>query len=268
MSSRPVLVAALLLATLALSAPAGAAGRLAVLEDVTVSGPVNGDVVVLAGDVILKPGARVAGDVVAVLGTVDRQPGAEVAGRIVAVSSVAGLGMRSLGPRSVAEAVALRVLAAGAWLLAVNIVLLLFPGMARTASESAAVLSPEAAVLGLIAALTVFMSLVAALGLGPLAPAVVVALIAVTLALKLIGLAALTARLGALLLPPHLALPVPVRASAALLALLLLRLVPVAGGLLWTAVSVLALGSGVVTAASWKGAIRPLPSVQGTGSQR
>jgi len=268
MRHRPSTVAAMLLVTMALTGSAWAGGDLTILEDVTVSGPVDGDVVAVAGNVTLEPGARVGGDVVAVLGHIDRKPGAEVRGRVVTVSSVAGLGLRSPGPCPLRTGIALKLLVTGGWLLAVNLVLVLFPGLARRAATDPRLLSPESALLGVVAVLTVFTALVAALGLGPLAPAGVVLLIALTLALKVLGLSALTARLGTRLVPRGAMWPVPLRASLALAVLLAFRLVPVGGALLWTVVSVFGIGSGLVAAATWRGALAPLPSAPGTGSHR
>ncbi len=268
MTVRPSTVAAMLLVAMALAGSGWAGGDLALLEDVTVSGPVDGDVVAVAGNVTLEPGARVDGDVVAVLGRVDRRAGAEVRGRVVTVSSLAGLGLRSPGPCPLRTGIALKLLVTGGWLLAVNLVLVLFPGMARRAAGRPDLLSVESALLGVVAVLTVFTALVAVLGLGPLAPAGVVLLVVLTLVLKVLGLAALTAHLGTRLLPGLAGWPIPIRASLVLTVLLILRLVPVGGGGLWTAVSVLAIGAGVVTAAAWRGALAPLPSAPGTGSHR
>ena len=268
MMVRPSTVAALLLVVMALTSPAWAGGHLAILENVTVSGPVDGDVVAVAGNIRLEPGARVGGDVVAVLGRVDRRPGAEVRGRVVTVSSLAGLGLHSPGPYSLRTGIALKLLVTGGWLLAVNLVLVLFPGLARRAASDPRLLSPESALLGVVAVVTIFMALVAALGLGSLAPAAVVLLIVLTLVLKALGLAVSTVRLGLHLLPRTAGWPVTLRASLVLAVLLALRLVPGVGALLWTAVSVFALGVGVVTAATWRGALVLLPSASGTGSQR
>lgn len=54
-------------------------------QDVTVGGPVAGNVIVIAGNVHLTAGARVGGEVITLLGDVQRAPGARVAGRVNAL---------------------------------------------------------------------------------------------------------------------------------------------------------------------------------------
>jgi len=159
-------------------------------------------------------------------------------------------------------------LAFGLWLFTVNLVLLSIPGLAARSAHHPGILTAESAGLGLLALATVFAALVAALGLGPLAQAAVVAGVFAALLLKAVGLAAFTARLGTCCLPGTSLLPVTARASAALLVLLLLRLVPGLGALLWSAVSVLSFGAGVVILASWRWVPAGTHAPAGTRSQR
>ncbi len=261
------LVALLLLG---IPAPAWAAGgsRVALLQDIRVDGPVAGDVVAVGGDVVLAPGARVDGHVVSIFGSVEAEPGARVEGQAVAVASLAGLSLQPVGRGAWRTVVGLRTLAFGLWLLAVNFVLLVIPGLAGRAAHHPGVLTLEAGGLGLLVLVTVFAFLVAALGLGSLAPPAVVAVVFAALLLKAVGLAALTARLGTCCLPPAALLPVTARASAALLLLLLLRLVPGLGPVLWSAVSVLSFGAGVVILASWHLSPAAVRVPAETGSQR
>lgn len=258
----------LLLVAAAVPAWAGDGSRVALLQDIRVDGPVAGDVVAVGGDVVLAPGARVDGHVVSLFGSVHAEPGARVEGQAVAVASLAGLSLQPVGGGAWRTVVGLRTLAFGLWLLAVNFVLLAIPGLAGRAAYHPGVLTVEAGVLGLLAVVTVFAFLVAALGLGPLAPAAVVAVVFAALLVKAVGLAALTARLGTCCLPPASLLPVTARASAALLLLLLLRLVPGLGPVLWSAVSVLSFGAGVVILASRHTAPAGVRLPAGTGSQR
>ncbi|WP_199698507.1 polymer-forming cytoskeletal protein [Deinococcus cavernae] len=64
---------------------AGGANGLSIGHDVTVSGPVNGNVIAIGGNVRLKPGADVRGEVVTLLGDVHRDEGAQVQGRVNAL---------------------------------------------------------------------------------------------------------------------------------------------------------------------------------------
>ncbi|WP_041227255.1 polymer-forming cytoskeletal protein [Deinococcus deserti] len=54
-------------------------------QDITVQGPVKGNVIVVGGDVHLHEDARVQGEVVTLLGDVQRSPGAQVSGRVNAL---------------------------------------------------------------------------------------------------------------------------------------------------------------------------------------
>ncbi|MEF2278954.1 polymer-forming cytoskeletal protein [Deinococcus sp. YIM 134068] len=54
-------------------------------HDLTVSGPVRGNVIAVGGDVTLSPSARVDGEVITLFGDVRRQEGARVTGRVNAL---------------------------------------------------------------------------------------------------------------------------------------------------------------------------------------
>lgn len=54
-------------------------------QDVSVRGPVAGNVIAIGGDVQLEPGARVGGEVITLFGDVQRDPGAQVGGRVNAL---------------------------------------------------------------------------------------------------------------------------------------------------------------------------------------
>jgi hypothetical protein len=104
-------------------------------------------------------------------------------------------------------------------------------------------------VLGSLATLTCFAAMVAVVGLGPaLGLPLSVALLAVFLLAKGIGLAviggALGTRLRRSLLPWTLPLSVDVFAGTAVV--LVLRFVPLVGGVLWSVLSVAAFGIGVM----------------------
>ncbi|MBB5236008.1 polymer-forming cytoskeletal protein [Deinococcus budaensis] len=65
----------------------GAFGRSGVTvgQDVSVRGPVAGNVIAIGGDVRLEPGARVGGEVITLFGDVQRDPAAQVEGRVNAL---------------------------------------------------------------------------------------------------------------------------------------------------------------------------------------
>jgi len=243
-----VLALALMLgALLAMPRVAVAQARVSLLQDVTVQGPVSGDVVVVGGDVLLRSDARVSGHVISVFGEVSSETGAQVDGQVVAVASLSGLSLHPVENGSWRTGAGFRGLAIGLWLLIVNLGLLLVPGMGRVAAHHPALVSGSALLLGGMVAVTVFAALLAALGLGPMAPAAVLAIVLVGFVLKALGLAALTARLGTCCLPGAAELPLTVRASLVLALLLFVRLIPLVGGAVWTLVSVAALGGGVLT---------------------
>lgn len=54
-------------------------------QDVTVSGPVEGNIITVGGNITLRPDARVNGEVVTLLGDVHRTPGAQVSGHVSAL---------------------------------------------------------------------------------------------------------------------------------------------------------------------------------------
>lgn len=54
-------------------------------HDLTVRGPVSGNVIAVGGNVTLAPGARVDGEVITLFGDVRRAPGAQVSGRVNAL---------------------------------------------------------------------------------------------------------------------------------------------------------------------------------------
>lgn len=64
---------------------AGGQGGLTIGQNVTVSGPVRGNVIAIGGNVKLEPGARIEGEVVTLLGDVHRAEGAQVGGRVNAL---------------------------------------------------------------------------------------------------------------------------------------------------------------------------------------
>jgi len=225
-------------------------GRVAALESLRVEDSVEGDVVVLGGDVTLGRDAHVTGHVVAVFGTVRLEEGAQVGGRVVAVRSLARL---TVDPRLQQElpwlSLGLRLLTSGLWLVAVTLLAWLLPRWLRSGVGVLEGRSLRVLALGGVATLTCFAAMVAVVGLGPtLGLPLSVALLVVFLVARAVGLAVIGGAVGSRLrrpvLPRSLPLSVDVLVGTALI--LVLRFAPVVGGALWSVVSVAAFGVGVM----------------------
>lgn len=254
MAGRPLTVGLLLL--LSLVAPGGAEAspaRTSILEPLEVTGVVDGDVVVVAGDITLAATADVRGHVVAVFGRVHRNAGARVGGSTIGVSSLAGLELyRDPAGRGGRPEAGLRLLVAGLWLTAVTLLAALLPGRLRRSSWLVGVLGLRIVVLGALVLVTAVAALVAAIGLGQgLGVPVAVLVMVLLLAAKVVGVTVLGAALGAWLSSRLLrrTVPLPFAVMLGVVPLLALRMLPVAGGAVWTVVSVLALGAGVFAVA-------------------
>jgi hypothetical protein len=235
-------------------AATAAPARVAALTDVRVDSPVAGDVVVLGGDVVLAPGAEVDGDVVVLLGRVELDPAARVSGRVLALTSLASLQVESpvgVDPELVDGAV--RVLSSGGWLLVTTAIAFVHPGRLRATAPLVRAGAGRTALLGVAAWLILFTALVAVLGLGPgFGPPLAATLMLAFFAVKAVGLTALGAVLGQLLLARSRARrwPLTFAVFVGVATLLAVRMVPVAGGAMWTVASVVALGAGVMVLAA------------------
>ncbi len=250
MAGRPLTAGLLALLSLAtIGAAEASPARTAILEALEVTGVVDGDVVVIAGDVTLAAGADVRGHVVAVFGRVHREPGARVVGSTIGVSSLAGLELyRDPAGHDDLSEVGLRLLVSGLWLTAATVLAALLPGRLRRSSWMVGVLGLRVAVLGALVLVTAVAALVAAIGLGRGLGIPVAALVMmVFLAAKVLGVTVLGAALGAWVSERLLrrTVPLPLAVMLGVVPLLALRMVPAAGGAMWTVVSVLALGAGV-----------------------
>jgi hypothetical protein len=252
--------------------------RTAVLEDLVVDGPVDGDVVVFAADLVLAADARVAGDAVAiggnvrvdsgaevgrhvmsVLGTTDVARGATVNGRVFSLSSLASLaqdpGTASASPR---VGVAVRLLASGGWLLVTTGLAFLFPARMRYGAWAVPPLGLKVPALGVLVAVTIIASLVAALGFGPaLGVPLIAGMMVVFFAGKAVGLTVLSCVAGTILLRRwlHHPLPISLEVFVGMLVLLALRFLPIAGETLWSLFSVCALGATVAVIGSGPGQV-------------
>lgn len=228
----------------------GAPVRVGALADLHVNEVVEGDVVALGGDVVLGPEAVVRGHAVAVFGTVRSAPEARVDGRRIGVSSLAGLAIEpGSGEESPRLRLAVRLLTAGAWLLATTLIALLWPVRIRHGAAVLPQLGVKVAVLGGMVAVTLLAALIAAIGLGPVAGLPLAAAVGMAfLAVKAVGLAVLGGGVGAAILGRlGTARRMPLTASVfvGMLAMLMVRFVPLVGGVAWTALVLVALGAGV-----------------------
>jgi hypothetical protein len=242
--------------------------RTAVLTDLIVDEPVAGDVVVFAADLILGKNARVTGDavavggniriadgaevgrhVLAVFGTTEVPSGAVVGGRVLSFASLASLVQTpGAGPPSTRVSVAVRLLASGGWLLVTTGLAFVFPVRMRYGAWALPPLGYRVPALGFLVCFTVIASLVAALGFGPaLGVPLIAGLMVVFFAAKAVGLAVISAALGAALVRRwlHHPMPISLEVFVGTLVLLALRFLPVAGETVWAVMSVVALGASI-----------------------
>jgi hypothetical protein len=226
-------------------------GRVSVLSELRVEDEVEGDVVALGGDVVLASGAAVHGHAIAVLGRVVKAPGSQVDGRVIAVSSLANL---TLDPSADVQlpylAVAVRLLSCGGWLLVVTVLAFALPVRLRLGVVALSRLGLRVVLLGVLATITLFAALVAALSLGPgLGVPLTAGVMLLFLATKAVGLTVVGGLLGELLLRRRLHRPLPLSWAVfvGVAVLLILRVLPVVGGSLWSVASVVAVGAGLFT---------------------
>ncbi|MGE5235102.1 MAG: hypothetical protein ACM3O7_01990 [Acidobacteriota bacterium] len=222
----------------------------AVAGTVRVSSLVHGDVVALAGDVELLPGARVEGDVVALGGSVSGQ--APVSGRTV---QIAPLGARELPlVTSGRQAVGLDLLRVGGWIVLVTLLVSVAPHVVRRAGDELRRQAWRAGVIG-ISSLAAWLAVIV---LGLVASATPVGLIVIGLAValfmaaKLLGLAVCAFLMGTWLspwLPIRLRGAIP-RAGVAMGLLAAAAMVPYVGTSLWVLANVFGIGAVVSVVAS------------------
>ncbi|HSO22844.1 MAG TPA: hypothetical protein VLT81_08045 [Chondromyces sp.] len=257
-----------------------APSRTAVLADLEINRPIEGDAVVFGADLRLGPEASVSGDaiavggdvivadgavvgrhVVAMLGTAEVAQAARVGGRVLAFASLATLARGdTVEPRLARVDLGLRLLASGGWLLVTTGLAFLFPARMRYGAWALPALGFRVPALGTLVALTIVASLVAVLGLGPaLGVPLVAALMTVFFAAKCVGLTVVGCTLGNAVLTRwlHHPLPISLEVFVGVLALLALRFLPAVGESLWTVVALVALGASIATF----GSARPVPAV-------
>jgi hypothetical protein len=225
---------------------------------VSITGQVDGDVVVLGGNVELGPRARIGGDVFAVGGTVRAAPGARAEGRMVsyptassaAITLVEGpsLGLGFASP--VVLGVKLALLAAWAALL-----LVLFAASGRQILETAEGIRNEplrnfgiglTGLLALVLTALLFTTFTGGLAGAPL----LVLVVLLALLLKLWGMIAVFYTLGEWIARRLLRRPRMRPLNAATIGLIVMgviKLVPFVGVWVWTAATLIGMGATLST---------------------
>lgn len=224
----------------------------AVASDVSIEGPVAGDVVVWGGDVAFGPGGSVAGDLLVFGGAIRGVPGKPlpVAGRVSTPGTLLRVYLAEI-EKAPWEAGALspvqwglRLLALAAW-LAVSVALLFFFGspLARAADRVESDWK-GAFLAGVLGVLTIFLAAAAALSLfpAPLAVPVTILLAGVAVAAKVFGMSALFLLLGQKLSANVSPSRRPAALALGFAALGGVSVLPIAGPILWSAASVVAVG--------------------------
>ncbi|MDQ2869820.1 MAG: hypothetical protein M3S32_03685 [Acidobacteriota bacterium] len=224
----------------------------AVFSDVTVGARVSGNVIVWGGDVRFNPAGSVDGNLSVFGGDASpARPGAlPVSGRVSTPGSLLRLYLEEMhrapweSAGSAAAARGLRMMALSLWLLA-SLLLLWMLGSPFARAAAAAERDWAGALLaGALGVLTLFLAAAAALALLPSAVSVPIALVfaALAVAAKVFGMAALFLLLGQKVLknvsPPRR--PAALACGFGLLAAA--SLLPLVGGVLWSAASIVAVG--------------------------
>jgi hypothetical protein len=271
-AERRLIVALVVAVAAAAAPPVAATPRTTVFNDIVVNERIDGDVVAFEADVLLGPNADVEGDVVVVsghlrldpnarvgrhvltiFGTLDAAPEARVGGRVLAFSSLSNVLLRPGQRTPLHVDLAVRLLTSGGWLLITTGLAFVWPTRLRYGVWVLPRLGLEVAVLGLAAAITFFAAVVAVLGLGPTVGVPLAA--ALTLgffALRAIGLTVAGGLLGAAVLRRvgARAMPLTLEVFLGVVVLLVIRFLPWLGGLVWSAVAIVALGTGIMALAT------------------
>ena len=239
------------------------AGRVvSVGGDVTIRARVSGDVVAWGGDVRIEPGGMVEGDVVDFGGRVAAPPGA-VGGRVLTPGSLAAIYLAEAqsapwsreNPASALGGVrwrtfaGLRLFVLALWMVASAIVLRFRgSGVARAslALEENPALAAAAGVIGIV---FLFLAGVAAFTAFPAALRVPAAalILAAAFGAKLFGMTALFLFTGQKLAGKFAPAARPAALALGLAICGAVSLVPIAGPILWSAASVLAVGAAIFT---------------------
>jgi hypothetical protein len=230
----------------------------AVLADVRIAARVSGDVIVWGGNVSFAPGGSVAGDLFVFGGTIEGPPGAPppVDGRISTPGSLLHLYLSEMrrapweeGALGGSVLSGLHLLALSLWLAVTLALLWLFASPLARAAMFAEEDWSSALLAGALGVLTMFLAAGAALALLPSSLGIPIALASAAMAVvaKVFGMAALFLLVGQKLLKSV----APARRPAALAAGFALlggvSLLPFVGALLWSVISIVAVGVALVS---------------------
>ena len=225
---------------------------IAVASDVRVESAVAGDVIVWGGDVSFGPQGSVAGNLVVFGGAIRGVPGRPlpVAGTVSTPGSLLPLYLAEMR-RAPWEANALsplvwglRLLALAAWLLVAALLLYVFGSPLARAADRAESDWAGALTAGALGVLTIFLAAAATLSLLPSGIAVPIALVlaAAAVAAKIFGMGALFLLVGQKLLDSFAPARRPAALALGFAVLGGISLLPVAGAIVWSAASIVAVG--------------------------
>lgn len=244
--------------------------KVGALSELRVNEEVDGDVVAIGGDVVLGPEARVHGHAVSIFGSVRVEPGAQVDGRVIGLSSLASLSLASVEEGGGLHRLdtGLRFVTAGGWLFVTTLIAFLWPAPIRRGVAALPQLGAKTLVLGVMVAITLLAGLIAVIGLGPFLGLPLAAALAVAfLVVKALGLAVLGGGVGTAILRrvvPSRIMPITTEVFVGVVVMLMVRFLPVVGGMAWTVLVLVALGTGVFVATL---AQHPNPAALRSGSR-
>jgi hypothetical protein len=227
-----------------------------VAGDVDLRAPVSGDVVAWGGAVRIAPGASIGGNLIAFGANVSGDRGV-VAGRIVTPGSLASLYLaeaergpfRAAPGAALATGLGLRLLMLAIWAVLSSAVLRLWAGPVARAAVCFEENAAAAATSGIVGIAFLLLSGVTAFSAFPAALRVpgAVLILAAAASLKIFGMTALFLFLGQRIARRISPRQRPAALAIGLIAAGLVSLIPVAGPLLWSAASIVAIGAAVYT---------------------
>jgi hypothetical protein len=225
---------------------------IAVASDVRVESAVAGDMIVWGGDVFFGPHGSVAGNIVVFGGTIRGVPGRPlpVAGTVSTPGTLLPLYLAEMR-RAPWETDALsplvwglRLLALAAWLLIAALLLYVFGSPLARAADRAESDWTGALTAGALGVLTIFLAAAAALSVLPSGVAVPIALVlaVAAVAAKIFGMGALFLLVGQKLLDSFAPARRPAALALGFAVLGGISLLPVAGAIVWSVASIVAVG--------------------------
>ncbi len=230
----------------------------AVLADVRIAARVSGDVIVWGGNVSIASGGSVAGDLFVFGGTIEGPPGAPlpVEGRVSTPGSLLHLYLSEMrrapweeGALGGSVLSGLHLLALSLWLAVALALLWLFASPLARAAMFAEEDWSSALLAGALGVLTMFLAAGAALALLPSSLGIPIALAsaAVAVVAKVFGMAALFLLVGQKLLKSVSPARRPAALAAGFALLGGVSLLPFVGALLWSVISIVAVGVALVS---------------------